>query len=185
MFRIYISGSMSGRVASQVRSERQDAVKRFAKEGIFGIDPGASETKLWKKGKKSKITFGFPEKIMNAFVDQDKWLIRRCDALLVLTGDTPSDGTWREMCYAEKIEIPVVMIAPRRVAKEMVGWSNIEVLYIVSSLKEAIKLVKSKLVPKYDKHRRFFESAIKNAQNAVIEPKRRKRRKKSQSKKRR
>ena len=178
MFRVYISGSMSGHVATQVRSERQEAVKKFAKQGIFGVDPGAAETKLWKKGKKSKITFGFPERIMTAFVEQDKWLIRRCDAILVLTGDTPSDGTWREMCYAEIVGIPVVMIAPRRVAKEMVGWSNIEIPYIVSNLKDAIKLIKSKLVPKYNKHRRFFESSIRNAEHAVIEPRKYKKRKK-------
>ncbi len=184
MYRIYISGSMSGRVATQVRSERQEAVKLFAKQGIFGVDPGAAETKLWKKGKKSKITFGFPEKIMTAFVGQDKWLIRRCDALLVLTGDTPSDGTWREMCYAEKIEIPVVMIAPRRVVREMVGWSNIEVPHIVSNLKEAIKFVKSKLVPKYNKHRRFFEKSIKNAEHAVVDPKKFKKRKKRKNRRR-
>lgn len=183
MMRIYISGSMSGRLAEQVKSERQLAVKLFFEAGMRGVDPGASEKKLWKKGKKSKITFGFPEKIMKAFVAQDKWLIRRCDVLLVLTGDIPSDGTWREVCYAEKIEIPVVMIAPRRKAKEIMGWSNIEVPYIVSDLKSAIKLIKTKLVPKYEAHSKYFESAIKNAQKAVVISKRKKRNTKKRNRK--
>src|SRR5271157_15877 len=100
-FRVYLSGSMAGRVAEQVREERELATTLFAKAGMFAVDPAAAEKRLWKSGRAAKIGLQFPEKIMRAFVAQDKWLIRRCDALLVLTGDTPSDGTWREMLFAE------------------------------------------------------------------------------------
>jgi hypothetical protein len=158
---------MAGRLADQVREERICATTKFAKAGIHAIDPGASEQRLWKKGKKSKIGFGFPRKIMDAFVSRDKWLIRHCDALLVLTGDTPSDGTWREMCYAEKIGIPVIMIGPKRLRGEIVGWSNIEVSHIVTDLDEAVRLIKRRWVKEFEEQNKYFEIAIKNAKSAL------------------
>lgn len=167
MFRIYLSGSMAGRVAEQVREERAIATKLFLKAGIFPVDPAAAEQKLWVKKKAAKIGLQFPEKIMRAFVAQDKWLIRRCDALLVLTGDTPSDGTWREMVYAEKIGIPVVMIAPRRLRGELVGWSNIEVPHIVDDLDSAVSLIKRKWLKEYEEHKKYFDSAIRHAETAI------------------
>ncbi len=180
MFRIYLSGSMAGRVAEQVRAERELATKLFSKAGIFAIDPAAAEQKLWRPGKASKIGLKFPAKIMKAFVAQDKWLIRRCDALLVLTGDTPSDGTWREMCYAEKIGIPVVMIAPRRRHNELVGWSNIEVPHVVEDLHGAIRLIKRIWLREYEAHKKYFDAAIRNAETSIgsTKPKRRKKNKK-------
>jgi len=157
---------MANRPAEVVKAEREEGVKLLAKAGIHGVDPGASEQKLWKTGKMKKISAKFPKKIMEAFKTQDKWLIRRCDALIVMTGDTPSDGTWREMAYAEKIEIPVVMIAPRRLRGELVSWSNIEVPYIVNDIKAAIRLIKRKFVRSYNQHHQYFEDAIKNARRA-------------------
>lgn len=178
MFRIYLSGSMAGRVAEQVREERELATSLFAKAGIFAVDPAAAEQKLWKSGKTAKIGLQFPAKIMRAFVAQDKWLIRRCDALLVLTGDTPSDGTWREMCYAEKIGIPIIMIAPRRKRGELVGWSNIEVLNIVEDLESAIRLIKRRWLKEYEDHKKYFDAAIRNAETAIGSKAKKKRRKK-------
>lgn len=177
MFRVYLSGSMSGRLAEQVKEERALAIRKFKKAGILAVDPGASEDKLWGKQRKAKISLRYPEKIIKAFVEQDKWLIRRCDALLVMTGDTPSDGTWREMSFAEKIEIPVIMIAPKRINGELVGWSNIEVPYVVSDLDSAVKFVKKKLVPKYEAHKSYFDTAIKNAEGIVGSMSKKKRRK--------
>ena len=167
MFRVYLSGSMGGRLAEQVKSERELAVRKFFVAGIFAVDPGASEQKLWKRGSKSKITLRFHPKVMKAFVAQDKWLIRRCDAMLVITGDTPSDGTWREMCYAEKIGIPVIMIAPRRRRGELVGWSNIEVPNIVDDLDGAVRLIKRKWLREYEAHKKYFDAAIRNAENTA------------------
>ena len=167
MFRVYLSGSMAGRVAEQVKAEREMAVRMFYDSDIFAVDPGASEQKLRRKGKKSKITLSFPPKIMKAFVAQDKWLIRRCDALLVMTGDSPSDGTWREMCYAEQIGIPVVMIGPRRRRRELMGWSNIEVEHLVDDLESAVRLIKRKWVKDYESRKKYFDAAIRNAESAL------------------
>lgn len=167
MFRVYLAGSMAGRVAEIVRAERQLAVKQFAKAGIHAIDPGASEKNLWKSGKNSKISHAAPLKIMEAFVRQDLWLIRRVDALVVLTGDYASDGTWNEIAYARTIGLPVVMIAPSRVRGDLVGWSNVLNPYIVEDLTSAIRLVKRKLVPDYEDHINYFNRAIKNPKQSL------------------
>lgn len=162
-FRVYLSGGMAGRPPDLVKAERDHAADLFKKNGIMAVDPGAAEKKLWKKGKKARIGLKFPRPIIEAFVKEDKWLIRRCDALLVMTGDTPSDGTWREMAYAEKLEIPVIMVAPKRVHGELVGWSNVEVPYIVDDLASAIRLIKRKFVKEYLRHKQYFDSSIRKA----------------------
>lgn len=182
MYRVYLSGSMAGRVAEQVRAERELAAQLFMKDGIWAVDPAAAEQKLWKSGHKAKIGLQFPGKIMKAFITQDKFLIRRCDALLVLTGDTPSDGTWREMLYAQQIGIPVVMIAPKRTTKELVTWSNFEVPYIVDDLKSAIRLIKRRFVREYEAHKSYFDAAIRNAETAFSGKKSKRRSKRAKSK---
>ncbi len=166
-YRVYLSGSMANRLAEQVRSERELAVELFGKAGMYAVDPGASEQRLWKKGSKAKITLKFPPKIMKAFVTQDKKLIRLCDAILVMTGDTPSDGTWWEMCYAHHIGIPVVMIAPKRVAGDIVGWSNFLADDLVNDLTSAVRLIKRKYVQEKYMHEKYFNNAIRNAKRAV------------------
>jgi nucleoside 2-deoxyribosyltransferase len=158
---------MGGRSPDQVKAERDQAADLFKKNGIMAVDPGAAENKLWRKGKRARIGLKFPKPIIEAFVKEDKWLIRRCDALLVMTGDTPSDGTWREMAYAEKLEIPVIMVAPRRAHGELVGWSNVEVPYIVEDIKSAIRLIKRKFVKEYEKHKNYFDSCIRKAKKPL------------------
>lgn len=169
MFRLYLSGSMQGRYTIPVKAERSLAVHALAKVGIHGIDPAAAEHKLWKPGADTRIQWATPRKIMKAMVIQDKWLIRRSDALLVLTGDSASDGTWREMCFAEQIGIPVILIAPKRTSEELMGWSTIEVPkdHIVPDLQAAIRLIKRKYLKDYEEHRSYFYAAIKNARTYV------------------
>lgn len=166
-FRVYLSGSMAGRSPDQVKAERDHASELFKKAGMMAVDPGAAEKKLWKKGKKARIALKFPRPIIDAFVKEDLWLIRRCDALLVMTGDTPSDGTWWEMAYAEKIEIPIIMVAPRRAYGELVGWSNIKVKHIVDDLPSAIRLIKKHFLKEYNRHKAYFDSAIRHAKTPI------------------
>ena len=80
----------------------------------MAVDPAAAEGKLWPSKKKAKISSKFKRHIMDIMVWRDLWLIRRCDVLLVLTGDVVSEGTLLEWRYAQNIDIPVVMIAPER-----------------------------------------------------------------------
>lgn len=120
MTRVYLSGAMGGRPAKEVIEERQNAAMLCVKFGLHPVDPGREERKEWGR----KVSIVFPKKTMASFVQKDLMLIRRCDVLLVLTGDTPSDGTWIEKTYAKLALLPVVMVAPQRFKRRLVGWSN-------------------------------------------------------------
>lgn len=171
-FRTYLSGSMANRLVEHVTAERHLAINLCAKAGMYAVDPADSEQKLWKPGKKAKISTKFPPKVMQAFVRRDKYLIRHCDALLVMTGDTPSDGTWWEMAYAHQIGIPIIMIAPKRQSGQIMGWSNFLVDDLVSDLTTAIRLIKRKYFHEKIVAASYWEDAIKNAKRAVKHKKR-------------
>ena len=167
--RVYLSGSMASRFAEEVKAERAEATEMLGKLGITAADPAAAESQLWGKHNKAKIQTNMKMKIMEAMVRRDKWLIRRCDIVLVMTGDTPSDGTWHEMAYALQLGIPVVMIAPRRCQKKnpLVGWSNILIKDIVPDLRAACRLIRRKYWEEEEKQRQYFNASIKHARKST------------------
>lgn len=120
MLRVYLAGSMGGRSSEEVIRERQKAAVCCERYGMMPVDPGRLERKQWGK----KISLKTPQRIMDGFVDKDLFLIRRSDVLLVLTGDSPSDGTWTEKTYAKMIGLPVVLVSPKRASGRLVGWAN-------------------------------------------------------------
>lgn len=167
--RIYLSGSMGGRFAEEIKAERAEASESLAKIGVHAVDPAAAEAQLWGEHNKAKIQTNMKMQIMEAMVKRDKWLIRRCDAVLILSGDNPSDGTWHETAYALQMGIPVIMIAPRRCQAKnpLVGWSNILVKDIVPDLKRACSLIKHKYLKEEVKQQAYFNAAIKNAKKSI------------------
>ena len=120
MLRVYLGGSMGGRDAQEVIKEREHASAVCTKYGIMPIDPGRLEKRQWKR----KISLKLSQRVMDGFVDKDLFLIRRSDVLLVLTADTCTDGTWVEKTYAKMIGLPVVIVAPKRATKKLIGWTN-------------------------------------------------------------
>jgi hypothetical protein len=58
-------------------------------------------------------------------------------------------------------------MAPRRRSRDLVGWSNILIPYIVKDLRSAIKLIKNKFVKEHKQHKAYFDDAIKHAKRAV------------------
>jgi len=174
--RVYLSGSMGSRFAEEVKAERAEASEALAKVGVHAVDPAAAEKQLWGEHNKSKIQTNMKMRIMEAMVRQDRWLIRRCDALLVLTGDSPSDGTWHETAYALQLGIPVIMISPRRCQKKnpLVGWSNVLIRDIVPDLKAACRLLKRRYLKDEEEHKSYFNAAIKNAKRSIKNDKRKK-----------
>jgi predicted Rossmann-fold nucleotide-binding protein len=167
---------MASRFAEEVKAERAEASECLAKIGVIAVDPAAAERQLWGEHNKAKIQTNMKLKIMDAMVKRDQWLIRRSDLLLVLTGDTPSDGTWHELVYALQLPIPVVMIAPRRCQKKnpLVGWSNILIKDIVPDLKAACRLIKRKYVKEEETQKAYFNAAIKNAKKSIKNGKKKK-----------
>src|SRR5271157_6113735 len=168
-FRTYLSGKMSNRLVDDVVAERKRATEELARWGIRAVDPAASESQLWKSGKKARIGAKFSYKIMQAMRDHDLFLIRRSDALLFLTADIASEGSILEMSYAQKIGIPVILVAPERVKGNFMGWINVSIPsdHVFSTIEEAAKFINRRYKKVYEKHHKYFEAAIKNATKAV------------------
>lgn len=177
--RVYLSGSMQNRFAQEVQAERREASEALSKIGVFAVDPALAESQLWGKHLKSKISTSFRYKVIESMVKNDLYLIRRSDLILVLSGSTPSDGTWIEWIMAKAMGIPVVMISPERCKKKnpLMGWSNVimEKGNIVPSLEAAVNLIKRKYVKDESNRKAYFNAAIKKAKYDV--PRKGKRRK--------
>jgi hypothetical protein len=168
--RIYLSGSMASRFAEEVKAERAEASNALAKIGVRAVDPALAEGQLWGKHLKAKISTKFRFNIISAMVKQDLWLIRRCDLLLVLTGDICSDGTWQEWLYAKSMGVPVIMIAPKRCRGELSGWTNVTMPKgnIVPTLKAAVNLIRRKYLKDYEQHKAYFNAAIKKGKSTPV-----------------
>jgi|SRR5579864_344765 len=174
--RAYLSGSMAGRFTQEVQAERAEASAALAKIGVRAADPAAAESQLWGRHVKSRVSTKFKYKIIEAMVKRDLWLIRRCDIVLVLTGDQVSDGTWQEWCYANMMGIPVVMIAPKRHKGELSGWANVTIPRgnIVPNLKAACNLIKRRYLKEDAQFKAYFNASIKNANRNIKNGKRKK-----------
>jgi nucleoside 2-deoxyribosyltransferase len=167
---------MAGRFTQEVQAERAEASIALSKIGVRAVDPAAAESQLWGKHVKAKISTKFRYRIIETMVKQDLWLIRRCDLLLVLTGDQVSDGTWAEWHFAHMAGIPVIMIAPKRVRGELSGWTNVMLPKgnIVPNLKAACNLIKRKYLKEDAQFKAYFNAAIKNADKRIKDSRRKK-----------
>lgn len=167
--RAYICGTMAGRFSQEVTSERNEVSEALLRIGVIGVDPAKSESQLWQ-GTKSKISTKYKLRIISAMVARDLFLIRRSDLLICITGDSCSDGSWKEISYAQMIGIPVILIAPKRYKGEISGWTNVLIPRenIVPSLKKAVNLIKRKYLKEYAENKRYFDAAIKKAKYSSI-----------------
>lgn len=163
--RIYLSGCLAGRYAAEVTAERSKATQILGKYNLRAVDPAESQQILWGSRKNSTISKKMKRRLMETMVHRDKWLIRRSDILLVLTGDIISDGTYKEVDYAQRCEIPVVLIAPKRYTEELMGWTNILVPkdHIFPTMEKAISFIKRKYTKEYDADKKYFNMAVRKA----------------------
>ncbi len=139
--KIYLAGSMAGRVTKEVIAERKKASKLCIQMGMAPLDPGFSEAKDWTG---YRISDSMSLKKMRAYVDKDLKLIRRSDGLIKLTGDKASDGTDFEKDYARFIGLPVAIVAPSRCKGQLMGFSNV-LFPCFSTMKAAFKWLKKEL----------------------------------------
>lgn len=136
--RVYLAGKMGGRLGAEVLAERARARTACAVNEIAYIDPAEGENIEQHKTIDLKLDYI----TMKSFVAKDEYAIRSCDALLVLTGDTPSEGTGWEMGLAHfELHIPIVMVAPKRCRGELMGFSNIKVDAMFSTVEEAAEFI--------------------------------------------
>lgn len=138
MLRVYLAGRMGGRLGREVLLERACAVACCEDADLEAIDPAKHEN----INPDEVVNLQLDYLTMKSFVAKDEFAIRNCHALLVLTGDTPSEGTGWEMGLAHfELGIPVVMVAPKRVAGELMGFSNIKADAIFATVEEAVEFI--------------------------------------------
>lgn len=139
--RVYLSGTLTGRSKKAAVTERKKATKLLQQKGFEVFDPVSLEHS--QKPHQTKFPKNHSVQDMVKFVTKEKQEIQKCDAMLVLTGDKPSDGTWLEMGFALYVcSLPVVLVAPLRHKDKLVSWANVESTYCASSIIDAVdKLV--------------------------------------------
>ena len=139
--KIYLAGSMAGRVTKEVIAERKKASKLCRKYGMAPLDPGYTEAKDWTG---YRISDSMTKAKMEKYVQKDLKLIRRADGLIKLTGDKASDGTDYEKDYAKFIGIPVAIVAPARCRGQLMGFSNV-LFSCFPTMKQAFKWLRKEL----------------------------------------
>lgn len=136
--RVYLCGSMVGRIGAKVLGERWKATELLTDAGIEVFDPAKNEHVDPTKPIDIRVDF----ETMRAFVSKDEYAIRHCDVLLVLTGDEPSDGSWWEMGLAHfECKMPIVIVAPLRAAGEKMGFTNVKANAILPTVEEAVDFI--------------------------------------------
>jgi nucleoside 2-deoxyribosyltransferase len=137
--RVYVAGKMGFRKGREVLAERAEAVTHCLSYGLDPVDPAMNEK---VPNDDSIVDTKMDYVTMKNFVAKDEYAIEHCDVLLVLTGDTPSDGTGFEMGLAlYKVGIPVVMVAPKRCSGEIMGFANIKVSSLHPTIEDAVRFI--------------------------------------------
>lgn len=139
---VYLSGKMGGLIVRDVLAMRAKAVELCKKLGLSWYDPAASEG-LEALDPDGKIDLSIDYNTMVEYVRKDDGNLDSCTVVLVLTGDTCSDGTWWEMARAYyMLSIPIVLVAPKRATGELMGFSNVKTPYIFETLEGALVFIR-------------------------------------------
>lgn len=132
-FTVYLAGKMGGRCGAEVLMEREHAANACRSVGLSYIDPAEGEDIDPEKIVDLKMDY----LTMKAFVAKDEYAIRNVNALLILTGDTPSEGTGLEFGLALELGIPVVLVSPKRCSGELMGFWTVKASAIFETVEEA------------------------------------------------
>lgn len=125
-------------MGEEVLRERFVATQLLEEAEIEVYDPAANENVDPHKLVDLKMSY----LQMKAFVAKDEFAIRNSHALLVLTGDRSSEGTAWEMGLAHfEVGIPVILVAPKRAAGDLMGFSNIKADAIFATIEEAVEFI--------------------------------------------
>lgn len=131
--RVYLAGKMAGRMGDEVIDERERAAVACIENGLKYVDPAAGEN--IERGRIVDLQMTYER--MKSYVEKDEYAVRNCDAVIVLTGDTPSEGTGCEIALASFLHKPVILVAPGRLEGERMGFWNVKASKIVMTVEEA------------------------------------------------
>jgi len=141
---IYISGTIEGRSFAEVTTQRDEISAKLVDAGFAVCDPMRHKGKDLGSGR-TKLDLANTDFDITEIIGRDENDVRDSDALLVLTGDKPSTGTWLEFGLAiYECQIPVVVIAPKLRAKmdevgRIVDWTGGKATKVVSDGDEAVE----------------------------------------------
>ncbi len=143
---IYLSGTMEGKSFEIVKTQRDKAVRKLTDAGFLVCDPLRHKDKHFRGGK-AKMNLSKSDYEIQQIIGRDENDIRQSDALIVLTGDNPSSGTWFEFAFAYYVvKIPVIVVAPSlRRNMDAHGsayeWTGGKATKVVRNLDEAVKVL--------------------------------------------
>lgn len=120
-------------MGGEVLEERCKAFVACRSAGLSAIDPASGEGV--QPDRIVDLRMDYDQ--MKSFVDKDEYAIRQCDAVIVLTGDAPSEGTGCEIALAHFLGKPIVMVAPKRRRGDLMGFWNVKASKIVDTVEEA------------------------------------------------
>lgn len=150
---VYLSGTITGRPKKEVLAERKRATDLLKAAGFLVFDPVSLE----KNTPGANFKINHSKQDMDVFIRKEKRAIENCHAMLLLTGDIPSDGSWMEAAYMRyKLNAPVIMVSPLRASGKLTSWSNVEMTKVVATVEEAIPALleecrkQAELVPLYE-----------------------------------
>lgn len=135
--RVYLAGAMQGRMGWEVLAERAHATEVLEGYDLAISDPAATEIIDPEK----PIDMNMDWQQMLAFVSKDEFAIRQCQCLLILTGDSASEGTGLEFGLALQLGIPVVLISPLRCANKKMGFWSIKASAIFATVEDAAEYI--------------------------------------------
>ncbi len=136
-FRVYLAGRMGGRAGRDVLEERARAVEACEYAGIEPVDPARNEG----IDPDLLVDLQMDYMTMKAFVSKDEYAIRTCHALIILTGDNPSEGTGIEFGLALSLGLPVVLVSPKRWRGELMGFWSVKADAIFPTVEQAVDFI--------------------------------------------
>lgn len=139
----YLSGTIGGLTYEQATKDRNRATELLLAADWDILDPMRgydilSTLEVIEEGDGAKTLLGVTDQ---AICQRDRDDIRRCDVLLVLTGDIPTFGTCYETEFAYGLGKPIVMVASTTAAARHHPWCRSMVSYFAETVDEAIDFI--------------------------------------------
>ena len=130
---VYLSGRIDGLHYDEAVAKRSEATKLLVAAGWDVLDPMRGKTDLTG----GVITDGSTNRSDAEIVLRDIDDMRRCDVMLVLTGDTPSYGTEMEWGYVGiALRKPIVAVDEAGTARKS-PWPRYHTMFFGDTVAEA------------------------------------------------
>lgn len=149
--RVYLAGPIAGLLYEDCIRWRQQTKKKLKKHGIIGVSPVDAESVRLKKETRPMNSLGYskdPLSSARGLTVKDRWYCTNADMILVnfLGAKKVSLGTVMEIAWADSARIPVVVVMESEGNPHDHAMINECSGYRVTTLEEAIRIIKSILV---------------------------------------